>query len=124
MTNVYTYVQKEWAASGQRILGERGHAAIHLQSVRKSHPALPIFLYALVGVVVASNGALLRIWGGLSPVALWILNINYSQTRKSGLASIAEVFASVADQHVRKTFRRLLQDKSAEAKVKAGTKTR
>ncbi|CAE7254019.1 unnamed protein product [Symbiodinium natans] len=121
MKNVYTYVQKEWTASGKRILGERGHAAIHLQSVRKSHPALPIFLYALVGVVVASNGALLRIWGGLSPVALWILNCNYSQTRKSGLTSIAEVFASVADQCVRKTFRRLLQNKSVDAKVKTTT---
>ncbi|CAE7510378.1 unnamed protein product, partial [Symbiodinium necroappetens] len=105
----------------KRILGERGHAAIHFQCARKSHPALPILLYALVGVVVASNGALLRIWGGLSPIALWILNCNYSQTRKSGLTSIAEVFASVADQRVRKTFRRLLQDKSVEAKVKTAT---
>ena len=89
------------------ILGERGQAAIHFQSVRTSHPALPVFLYALVGVVVASNGALLRIWGELLPIALWIFNCKYSQTRKSRLTSntSARLFAEFSRTRVTRVTR-------------------
>ena len=92
--------------SGQRADRQLLENAVHVQSVRKSHPSLPIFMYALAGTVACSNGACLRLWGALSPLALWVINCNYSQTRKSGLASIAE------DQRVRRAFRDILSRKT------------
>ena len=106
MAEADSYVQREWESSGWKLLGTRGFCAV--QSVRKSHPALPIFMNALAGLVVASNGAMLRLWGATMPLALWVVNINYSQTRKSGLSAIAEVYASAADQRMRKMFREIL----------------
>ena len=79
MNEAFHYVQQEWAATGRTILGERGFCAIHIQSVRKSHPALPVFMQAFVETVTASNGAMLELWGSDMPIALWVVNINYSQ---------------------------------------------
>ena len=78
------------------------------------HP-LPIFMNALAGTVLASNGAMVDLWGVAAPIALWVVNVNYSQTRKSGLASILESYASVVDQHVRNTFREILAQKQTVA---------
>ena len=113
MEEAYTYVQREWESSGWTLLGNRGFCAVHVQSVRKSHPALPIFMNALAGLVVASNGAMLRLWGSTTPLALWVVNINYSQTRKSGLSAIAEVYAAAADRRMRKMFREILNLKQS-----------
>ena len=113
MEEAYSYVQREWESSGWKLLGTRGFCAVHVQSVRKSHPALPIFMNALAGLVVASNGAMLRLWGAKMPLALWVVNINYSQTRKSGLSAIAEVYAAAADQRMRKMFREILELKQS-----------
>ena len=88
MEEAYSYMQREWEGSGWKLLGTRGFCAEHLQSVRKSHPALPIFMNALAGLVVASNGAMLRLWGATMPLALWVVNIHDSQARKSGLSAI------------------------------------
>ena len=96
-----------------KLLGARGFCAVHVQSVRKSHPALPIFMNALAGLVVASNGAMLRLWGTTMPLALWVVNINYSQTRKSGLSAIAELYTAAADQRMRKMFREILELKQS-----------
>ena len=63
--------------------------------------------------VVCSNGAGLKLWGSLAPIVLWVINCNYTQTRKSGLGAVVEVFASVADKRVRKTFQELLKLKQA-----------
>ena len=97
-------------------LGARGFCAVHVQSVRKSHAAFPIFMNALAilaGLVVASNGAMLRLWGATMPLALWVVNLNHSQTRKSGLSAIAEVYAPAADQRMRKMFREILELKQS-----------
>lgn len=115
MEEAYKYVKQEWESSGWRLLGNRGFCAVHVQSVRKSHPPLPIFMNALAGTVLASNGAMLRLWGSKVPIALWVVNINYSQTRKSGLGAIAEVYAATADSKVRKMFREILELKQSVA---------
>lgn len=115
MHEAFQYVQREWDAAGKVIAGDRGFCAVHVQSVRKSHPSLPIFMNALAGTVLASNGAMVDLWGVAAPIALWVVNVNYSQTRKSGLASILESYASVVDQHVRNTFREILAQKQTVA---------
>jgi len=46
MEEAYKYVKQEWESSGWRLLGNRGFCAVHVQSVRKSHPPLPIFMNA------------------------------------------------------------------------------
>ncbi|CAE7248220.1 unnamed protein product [Symbiodinium sp. CCMP2592] len=127
MSEVFEYVKKQWSECGRTIAGERGYAAVHLQSVRKSHPAFPIFMVALAGCVVCCNGARLRMWGSLAPIVLWVINCNYTQTRKSGLAGIVEVFAEVADKRVRKAFRHIHRLKQAiatnPAKVEPAVRT-
>ena len=46
---------REWDAAGKI---HRRFCAVHVQIVRKSHPSLPIFMNALEGTVLASNGAM------------------------------------------------------------------
>ena len=113
MMEAFEYVEREWAAAGRAILGERGFCAVHIQSVRKAHPALPVCMQALVGTVTAANGCMVELWGAPMPVALWVVNVNYSQTRKSGLSSISEVYASAVDGRVRKMFREILELKQS-----------
>ena len=113
MSEVFQCVKTQWTECGRTIAGERGFAAVHLQSVCKAHPAFPIFVIGLAGCVVCSNGAGLRLWGSLAPIVLWVINCNYPQTRKSGLGAVVEVFAPVADKRVRKTFKALLKLKQA-----------
>ena len=115
MNEAFQYVHQEWTAAGRTILGERGFCAVHIQSVRKAHPALPVFMQALVGTVTASNGAMLDLWGSRMPIAIWVININYSQTRKSGLAGISETYAAAVDRRVRKMFRDILDLKQSAA---------
>ena len=109
------YVKKQWSECGRTIAGERGYAAVHLQSVRKSHPAFPIFMVALAGCVVCCNGARLRLWGSLAPIVPWVINCSYTQTRKSGLAGIVEVFATVVGKRVHKAFRHIHRLKQVSA---------
>ena len=95
MDGIWKHVDEQWKAVGKHLAGEKGYTAIHLQSVRLAHPPLPIFLYLLGCAVLASNGAQVVLFGSLAPVAIWILNVNYSQTRKSGLTGLAEKVMSL-----------------------------
>ena len=115
MNEAFQHVHREWTAAGETILGKRGFCAVHIQSVRKAHPALPVFMQALVGTVTSSNGAMLELWGSRMPIAIWVININYSQTRKSGLAGISETYAAAVDRCVRKMFRDILELKQSAA---------
>ena len=49
---------REWEAAGTIFAVHRRFCAVHVQIVRKSHPSLPIFMNALEGTVLASNGAM------------------------------------------------------------------
>ena len=40
MHEAFQYVQREWDAAGKVIAGDRGFCAVHVQSVRKSHPCV------------------------------------------------------------------------------------
>lgn len=70
MEEAYSYVQKEWESSGRALLGTRGFCAVHVQSVRKSHPALPIFMNALAGLVVAWNQLQQNFWDAATAIAV------------------------------------------------------
>ena len=47
-------------------------------------------MYLLGCTILSANGPLLYQWSKWAPVVLWCLNINYSQTRKSGLSFLTE----------------------------------
>ena len=83
-------VDLEWDKSAAFIAGKVGYEAMHIQSVRMSHPPFPIFCYGLASTAALSNGALLKIFDSYDPVGCVILNVNHSQTRKSRLTAFAE----------------------------------
>ena len=60
------------------------------QSILASHPPFPIFMYLLAMTVVSANGAQMFQFAKFVPIVLWVLNVNYSQTRKSQLTGLAE----------------------------------
>ena len=99
---VWKHIDQEWKRVAPRILGKNGFHAVQLQAIRLSHPPLPIFLYLLGCCVMLGNGASVCLWGGVAPITLWILNINYSQTRKSGLNSLCEKMTFVIDKLIRR----------------------
>ena len=53
-------------------------------------------MYLLGTAVLSSNGPKLLCWGRWVPVIIWCLNVNYSQTRKSGLTGLIEKAAEQA----------------------------
>ena len=111
MKKAQEYVDEQWSTSGQEIAGTTGFRAVHLEGVRASHPPLPIFLYLLAGCSLMSNGAALSVWGSLWPVVIWVVNCNYSQTRKSALTGLADRIAAVVDEHIRGMWARALRAK-------------
>jgi len=92
------YADSAWKEHGQFIAGLKGYQATHLQAVRFSHPPFPVFSYLLASCIPLSNGSLIKLWGNWSPVSLWVLNVNYSQTRKSCLTTMAENMVGPVDQ--------------------------
>ena len=105
MKAVWAHVSAEWVRVGKEIAGPTGYNAVMAQSVRLSHHALPIFMYLLASTVIASSGIQIHLWGKAVPVVLWLLNVNYSQTRKSGLTMLAEKVAGVVDNNLRRELR-------------------
>ena len=111
MSEVFQYVKTQWAECG-RTLCCCSSSACSQGTPRVSN--LHDFMIGLAGCVVCSNGAGLKLWGSLAPIVLRVINCNYTpQTCKRGLGAVVEVFASVADKRVRKTFRELLKLKQA-----------
>ena len=114
MKKVQEYLDEQWSTSGQDIAGAEGFKAVHLEGVRASRPPLPIFLYLLASCSLMSNGAAVSVWGSLWPVVIWVVNCNYSQTRKSALTGLADRIASVVDGHVRGMWARALRAKQSK----------
>jgi hypothetical protein len=112
MDEIWKHVAEQWKAVGKHLAGEKGYKAIHLQSVRLAHPPLPIFMYLLGCVVLSSNGAQVVLFGSLAPVAIWILNVNYSQTRKSGLTGLTEKVAVRVDARSREMLNKICAAKA------------
>ena len=92
------YADSAWKEHGQFIAGLKGYQATHLQAVRFSHPPFPVFSYLLASCIPLSHGSLIKLWGNWSPVSLCVLNVNYSQTRKSCLTFMAEHIVGPANQ--------------------------
>ena len=102
MEKAWAYVEEVWSREGCEIAGQEGFAAVHALAVKMAHPPLPIFAYLLVICCLLCNGATVPLWGTAAPVVAWLLNINYSQTRKSGLTSLAERAGAKVDEILRK----------------------
>ena len=72
--------------------------AVHYQSVTMSHPALPIFVTLLGAMPAMSNGVKVNLWGKADPLALVVLNINHSQSRKSRVTGMCEQMVRGVDK--------------------------
>jgi hypothetical protein len=55
------YADAQWEKRGPFIAGNKGFLAMRYQSVKKSHPAFPIFMYSLGTMPVLSNGATMNL---------------------------------------------------------------
>ena len=83
MVDVGRVADGEWLAHGPFIAGQLPFEAVLLKGVVNSHPAMPIFMYYLGLLPVASNGASVELSASPDPLCLCVLNVNHSQTRKS-----------------------------------------
>jgi hypothetical protein len=98
MADVGRFADEEWLLHGDFIAGKLAFEAVYLKSVVNSHPALPVFMYNLGLIPMASNGASIELWSSPDPLCLCILNVNHSQTRKSRLTGEAETLSGLIDQ--------------------------
>ena len=115
MKAAWKFADGAWATHGPSIAGE-GYKAIHAHSVQMSHPPLPVFLYILACCVLLCNGATVYVWGKVVPIALWVFNVNYSQTRKSCLTRIAERFGEKVDGFVQQMVHAIAKAKADVAR--------
>ena len=98
METVGEYADLQWAEHGAFIAGAKGFESTRIRSIKMSHPAFPIFMYDIGLMLAMSNGATVDIWGTPDPIALCVLNVNHSQTRKSRLTGDAEAYTAVIDK--------------------------
>ena len=98
MAAVGKFADEAWAENGRFIAGDLGFESVHLAGVEMSHPPLPIFAYYLGLLPVASNGAMVSLWGSPDPLCICLLNVNHSQTRKSRLTAQAESMCARIDE--------------------------
>ena len=98
MAAVGKFADEAWAENGCFIAGDLGFESVHLAGVEMSHPPLPIFAYYLGLLPVASNGAMVSLWGSPDPLCICLLNVNHSQTRKSRLTAQAESMCASIDE--------------------------
>ena len=70
----------------------------------------PAFLYLLSCCILSTNGARLKLFGRWRPIVLWTLSTNFSQTRKSGLTSVAETACRRVDEKLKQLGRRISED--------------
>ena len=124
MADVGRYADAEWMANGPYIAGSRPFEAVHIKSVINSHPPLPIFMYYLGLLPMASNGATVELWNSPDPLCLAIMNVNHSQTRKSRLTSEAEALSGLIDEACNVTFADIWEHKAKLATVSSAKKRR
>ena len=88
MEEVGAAADAAWVEDGEFIAGKVGLSAVHQRSASMAHPELPVFMYNLGLMPALGNGISLNLWGSPDPVALCVLNVNHSQTRKSRLTGM------------------------------------
>ena len=98
MEEVGKLADEQWEKNGRLVAGAAGFVAVQYQSITLAHPSFPIFMTALCAMPALSNGATTAIWGKPDPLALCVLNVNHSQTRKSRLGGLVESMLGVADE--------------------------
>ena len=124
MESVGEFVERQWAEFGPEIAGKKGFTATHISSVKMAHPAMPIFMYNLALLPAMSNGATVNIWGSADPVALAVLNVNHSQTRKSRLTSDAEAYTRAIDVAGSDTLKKIWDVKNTVLSASIAAKRR
>jgi hypothetical protein len=97
MSKIGEFADNQWETHGPFIAGDKPFNAVHMVAVGMAHPPLPIFMYYLGMMPMASNGARVELWGSPDPMAMCVLNVNHSQTRKSRLTGQAERLSGFID---------------------------
>ena len=111
----WSWLREQWSLHGGSIAGHVGFQAVSALSARLSHPPVPIFMYLLAALGTLSTGASINVWGSPMPIAIWVLNVNYSQTRKSQLTALMESLCSKADAMAEEVWGAVLKTKQAYA---------
>ena len=60
---------------------------------------------------MATNGVKMGLWGKYSPLVIWTINCNFSQTRKSGLTNLAEMASMHIDLKLQEWLEAIIQAK-------------
>ena len=87
------------------VLGEAGHQFCQSYSVRAAHPEFPYALHCLSLMCALANGA---------RVAIFAVNVNYAQTRKSSMTGHAEALGQELDTVILENAMSKLQQESFE----------
>ena len=83
------------------VLTARGYAFVQTYAIKVAHPELPFAMNFISLMPALSNGAAAKLFpNASSPLFCFFLNVNYSQTRKSSCANIAERIGDVLDAEV------------------------
>ena len=84
------------------VLTEAGHNLIQTYSIKAAHHELPYVMHFLAMMCSLVNGAKTP-WfpSNASPMFLFVLNVNYTQTRKSSLTGNGDEFGDRLDAVVR-----------------------
>ena len=85
-----------------KVLTAPGHSLIQTYSIKASHHELPYVMHFLAMMCALVNGAKTN-WfpNNASPMFLMVLNVNYTQTRKSSLTDNGDDFGDQLDKVVR-----------------------
>ena len=70
-------------------------------------------------MILATNGIKIGLWGKYSPLVMWSLNVNFSQTRKSGLTNVAETACMDIDAKLKAWVEQICQAKGYDSYVAA-----
>ena len=94
-----------------KVLTREGYELILSYSIKAAHPVLPHVLHFLAMMCSLANGAKSS-WfpNAPSPLFIFAINVNYTQTRKSSLTANGDVFGDRLDEATRKAISEIKVD--------------
>ena len=101
LDRVQSTADNMWRDHRNKIAGAKGTSACRHLSALNSHPEFPIFATALATMPALGNGITVNLWGEEEPLSMTLLNVNYSQTRRSRLGKRSEKMNRAVDAYIR-----------------------
>ena len=97
----YVWAEIDRLFDAKFVLTEKGHSFVQTYAIRAAHPELPWAVHFLSMMAALSNGAKAKIFPSAgSPLFLFHLNVNYSQTRKSSITGNSSEIGDLLDKEV------------------------